>query len=57
MLYCANCGRMIAKRYLAETSELGTKTYCSQECLELYHDYVLVKRGPKYRPPADKIVK
>ena len=53
MVHCATCGRMIAKRYLAETSELGTKTYCSEECLELYHDYVLVERGPDYRPPAN----
>ena len=54
MLHCATCGRMIAKRYLAETSELGTKTYCSQECLELYHDYVLVERGSEYRPHAEQ---
>ena len=53
MVHCATCGRMIAKRYLAETSELGTKTYCSQECLALYHDYVLVERGPDFRPRAD----
>jgi hypothetical protein len=44
---------MIAKHYLAEMSELGTKTYCSQECLALYHDYVLVERGFDYRPQAD----
>jgi DNA-directed RNA polymerase subunit N (RpoN/RPB10) len=53
MVHCATCGRMIAKHYLAEMSELGTKTYCSQECLALYHDYVLVERGFDYRPQAD----
>ena len=53
MVHCATCGRMIAKRYLAETSELGTKTYCSEECLDLYHDYVLVERGPAYLPPEN----
>jgi hypothetical protein len=26
-------------------SEFGTKTYRSQECLTLDHDYVLVERG------------
>ena len=53
MLHCATCGRMIAKRYLADTSELGTRTYCGHECLALYQDYVLVERGPNYRPSAD----
>ena len=38
---------MIAKHYLAETSD------CSQECLELYHDYVLVERGADYQPPPN----
>ena len=52
MVHCATCGRMIAKRYLAETSELGTKTYCSEECLDLYHDYVLIVRGPELPAPA-----
>ena len=32
MVHCVTCGRMIAKRYLAETSA-GTKIYCSEECL------------------------
>jgi len=36
---------MIAKYYLVEKSELGTKTHRSQECLALNHDYVLVERG------------
>jgi hypothetical protein len=53
MVHCATCGRMIAKRYLAESSERGTKTYCSEECLHLYHHYVLVERGPDYCPPLD----
>ena len=53
MLHCATCGRMIAKRYLAETSEFSTKTYCSEECRALYHDYVLVERCPNYRPSSN----
>ena len=53
MVHCGTCGRMIAKRYLAEISDSGTKTYCSQECLALYHDYVLVERGSDYRPQPD----
>jgi hypothetical protein len=47
MLHCATCGRMIAKRYLAE----GSRIFCSEGCLALYHDYVLVERGADYRPP------
>jgi hypothetical protein len=53
MVHCTTCGRMIAKRFLVETSELGTQIYCSEECLDLYRDYVLVERGPDYSPPAD----
>lgn len=53
MVHCATCGRMIAKRYLAETSEHGTKSYCGEECLALYHDYVLVERSANYRPSAN----
>ena len=53
MVHCSTCGRMIAKRFLAETSALGTKIYCGEECLDLYHHYVLVDRGPDYRPPSD----
>lgn len=48
MVHCATCGRMIAKRYLVD----GARIYCSEGCLELYHDYVLVERGPNYQPPA-----
>jgi hypothetical protein len=49
MLHCATCGRMIAKRYLAEEARI----FCSEGCRELYHDYVLVERGPDYKPPAN----
>ena len=52
MVHCATCGRMIAKRYLAETSDHGTRTYCGEECLDLYRDYVLVERGADYHPPS-----
>ena len=51
MVHCATCGRMIARRFLAETSGAGTAIYCGEACLALYHDYVLVERGPGYRPP------
>jgi hypothetical protein len=44
---------MIARRYLVERADLGTKIYCSEKCLDLYHDYVFVERGPDYRPPLD----
>ena len=53
MVYCATCGRMIARRYLVERADLGTKIYCSEKCLDLYHDYVFVERRPDYRPPLD----
>jgi hypothetical protein len=36
-------GRMIAKHYPVEMSELGTKTYRTQECLALDHDHALVE--------------
>ncbi len=51
MVHCAACGRMIAKHYLAESSGQGTRIFCSDGCRELYHDYVIVERGPDYRPP------
>ena len=51
MVHCAACGRMIAKHYLSESFDDGAKIFCSEECLDLYRDYVLVERGPGYRPP------
>jgi hypothetical protein len=53
MLHCATCGRMIAKRYLSAAVDGEAKIFCGEECHALYHDYVLVERGPDYRPPAD----
>ena len=53
MFHCGTCGRMIAKRYLSASFEDGAKIFCSEECLALYHDYVLVERGFDYRPQAD----
>jgi hypothetical protein len=53
MVHCATCGRMIAKRYLAEPPDRDMKTYCGEECLDLYYSYVLVERGPDYRPPME----
>ena len=41
--------------FTVEMSELGTKTYCSQECPALDHDYVLVERGPDYLPQATPV--
>jgi hypothetical protein len=42
---------MIAKHYLAESFDDGAKIFCSEECLHLYRDYVLVERDSDYRPP------
>jgi hypothetical protein len=53
MLFCATCGRMIAKHYLhADIDDTG-RIFCGEGCLDLYRDYVLVERGPDYRPPAN----
>ena len=53
MVHCATCGRMIAKHYLAESFDDGAKIFCSEECLHLYRDYVLVERDSDYRPPPN----
>ena len=53
MLHCGTCGRMIAKHYLSASFDDGSKIFCSEGCLELYGDYVLVERGADYRPQAD----
>jgi hypothetical protein len=55
MLFCATCGRMIAKHYLHAVMEIDDvgRIFCGEGCLELYRDYVLVERGPDYRPPAN----
>jgi predicted RNA-binding Zn-ribbon protein involved in translation (DUF1610 family) len=50
MLHCATCGRMIAKRYLSASVDGEAKIFCSEECRDLYHDYVLVERGLDYQP-------
>ena len=44
---------MIAKRYLSASVDSEAKIFCGEECLALYHDYVLVERGSDYRPPAN----
>jgi pyruvate/2-oxoacid:ferredoxin oxidoreductase beta subunit len=53
MVHCATCGRMIAKRYLSALFSNDAEIFCSEECLALYQDYVLVERGPGYRPPPN----
>ncbi len=53
MLHCATCGRMIAKRYLSASVGGEVKIFCSEECRDLYQDYVLVERGGDYRPPPN----
>ena len=53
MLHCATCGRMIAKRYLSASVGGEAKIFCSEECRDLYQDYVLVERGADYRPPPN----
>ena len=53
MLHCATCGRMIAKRYLSASVDGEAKIFCSEECRDLYHDYVLVEREAAYQPPPN----
>lgn len=53
MLFCATSGRMIAKHYLAEDIHGRTRTFATEEDLELYKEYVLVERGEDYRPPEN----
>ncbi len=53
MLHCATCGRMIAKRYLSASVDGEAKIFCSEECRDLYHNYVLVERGADYQPPPN----
>ncbi len=53
MLFCALCGRMIAKRYLQAEGEAEPLIFCSEECHDLYHNYWLVERGRDYRPPPE----
>lgn len=51
MLYCDCCGRMIAKHYLETEMSDETRTFCSENCHQLYGDYVLNVRGSAYRRP------
>ena len=53
MLHCALCGRMIAKRYLAASSDHDDAIFCSKDCFGLYDNYWLPERGAGYRPPTD----
>jgi hypothetical protein len=53
MLHCGTCGRMIAKHYLSASFGDVSKIFCSEGCLDLYRDYVLVERGADYGPPPN----
>ncbi|HEY8445555.1 MAG TPA: hypothetical protein VIL01_00450 [Thermomicrobiales bacterium] len=53
MLHCQCCGRMIAKHIYREEVGGAERTFCGEECAQLYRDYVLPERGENYRPPAD----
>ncbi len=52
MLFCALCGRMIAKHYLQAEIDGHAQTFCSEACEALYRNYWLPERGVDYRPPA-----
>ena len=53
MLFCALCGRMIAKHYLRAEVDAERLTFCSEGCHDLYNDYWLVERGRDYHPSAN----
>lgn len=53
MVHCGCCGRLIAKHLLVAESAGETKTFCSEECEELYRDYLLTERGRDYERPED----
>jgi hypothetical protein len=51
MIHCGLCGRMIAKHFLQEHFPTGDVKFCSEDCLGLYHNYLLVERGEAYLRP------
>ena len=53
MLFCSTSGRMIAKHYLAEDINDRTRSFATEEDLDLYKNYVLVERGEDYHPPEN----
>jgi hypothetical protein len=53
MFHCGCCGRLIAKHLLVVDSEGEQKIFCSENCEQLYRDYVLVERGRHYRSPRN----
>lgn len=53
MVHCGCCGRLIAKHFLVGEVEGEERIFCSEDCEQLYRDYVLPVRGRDYRPPAD----
>ena len=53
LVHCGGCGRLIAKHFLV--AEIGGErvTFCSEDCAQIYRDYVVPERGRDYRPPGD----
>lgn len=53
MVHCGGCGRLIAKHFLVADVASERKIFCSEDCEQIYRDYVIPERGRDYRPPAD----
>jgi hypothetical protein len=53
MVHCGGCGRLIAKHLLVSDVAGERKIFCSNDCEQIYRDYVIPERGPAYRPAAD----
>jgi hypothetical protein len=52
MVHCNGCGRLIAKHFLVSEATGEQRIFCSEDCEQIYLDYVLPERGRDYRPPA-----
>ena len=53
MVHCGCCGRLIAMHFLVTEIDGERALFCSEDCEQLYRDYVLSTRGRSYRPPED----
>jgi hypothetical protein len=53
MVHCGGCGRLIAKHFLVSDVAGERKVFCSDDCEQIYRDYVIPERGRDYCPPED----
>ena len=53
MVHCGGCGRLIAKHFLVADVAGERPIFCSDDCEQVYRDYVVPARGRDYRRPGD----